>query len=148
MSEVRAGGGVVLRQAGPGRSLEVVLVHRPRYDDWSLPKGKAEVGEAEDAAALREVEEETGLACRLGAELSPVRYRDARGRQKVVRYWSMSATGPGRPPEAMAHGEVDAVEWLEVSAAGRRLSYGRDRDVLEEAVTLAKVAPAEPKSGG
>ena len=86
-AEVKAGGGLVVR---PGESGHVVaLVHRPRYDDWSFPKGKLDRGESFEDGALREVEEEIGLRCRLGKELSPVTYRDRKGRSKVVRYWLM-----------------------------------------------------------
>ena len=64
-------------------------MHRPRYDDWSLPKGKADEGESDAACALREVEEETGLTCVLGDELPSTHYRDSKGRDKTVRYWAM-----------------------------------------------------------
>ena len=88
---IRAAGGVVLREGREG--IEVAVVHRPRHDDWSLPKGKLDPGESFAEAALREVEEETGLRCELGAELSPARYRDERDREKLVRYWLMRPTG-------------------------------------------------------
>ena len=84
-AEVEAAGGVVLDDDG-----RVALVHRPRYDDWSLPKGKLDAGESFEEAALREVEEETGMRCRLLDELDPVEYRDNKGRQKLVRYWRMA----------------------------------------------------------
>ena len=88
---IRAAGGVVVREGE--RGAEVLIVHRPRYDDWSLPKGKAEPGEDDKRCALREVEEETGLVCELGAELPGTIYRDARGRRKRVRYWLMRPVG-------------------------------------------------------
>lgn len=126
MSEVRAAGGAVWRR-GPDGGLEVLLVHRPRYDDWSIPKGKCDPGEPDEACARREVAEETGLSCSVGPELPSQRYVDHRGRDKVVRYWAMSVVaGDGR----LDH-EVDEVVWLPLAAAGRRLSYARDAAVLD-----------------
>ena len=81
---VRAAGGVVWRRNGAG-PVEILLVHRPRYGDWSLPKGKCDKGESDEDCALREVEEETGWRCRLGPELPSTRYRDNKDRSKVVR---------------------------------------------------------------
>jgi 8-oxo-dGTP pyrophosphatase MutT (NUDIX family) len=101
-------------------------VHRPRYDDWSLPKGKLLSGESEDQAALREVEEETRLVCRLGPELPGTAYTDSRGRPKTVRYWAMRAcTG-----EFVPHDEVDEIRWLPREEALATLSYDRDREVV------------------
>ena len=126
MSQVRAAGGAVWRR-GPDGALEVLLVHRPRYDDWSLPKGKCDRGETDEDCARREVAEETGMSCALGPELPNQRYVDQRGRDKVVRYWAMTVVaGEGR----LDH-EVDEVAWLPLPAAGRRLSYGRDVEVLD-----------------
>ena len=122
---VRAAGGVVSRQSARGR-LEVLLVHRPGHDDWSLPKGKLEPGETDEQCALREVWEETGLRCVLGAELPGVSYRDREGRAKAVRYWAMTVV----EGEARAQNEVDAVRWLGVADAARLLSYPRDRELL------------------
>jgi 8-oxo-dGTP diphosphatase len=122
---VRAAGGVVWRRGPAG--IEVVLVHRPRYDDWSLPKGKLHAGEDDVAGALREVEEETGLRAEAGRELPSTRYQDPRGRPKVVRYFAMRPTGGSLAP---APPETDEVLWLPINEAAARLSYGHDRDVL------------------
>ncbi len=126
MSEVvvRAAGGVVVRDHDG--TLEVVLVHRPRYDDWTLPKGKALPGESDEACALREVEEETGLRCELGAELATASYRDAAGRPKTARYWLMRPAGG----ELRGANEVDEARWSPLDEAEKLLTYERDRDVL------------------
>lgn len=121
---VRAAGGIV-RRAGP-EGEEVLIVHRPRYDDWTFPKGKAEPDEDDEAAALREVEEETGFRCELGQELPSTRYRDGRGRPKVVRYWTMRVAAGAFEP----HREVDAISWVRSREAAGALSYDRDREVL------------------
>ena len=123
---VRAAGGIVLRGEGGGRS--VALVHRPRYDDWSFPKGKLDDGEDEATAALREVEEETGLRCRLGPSVGAVTYRDRRGRAKVVRYFRMDADGGGFAPNQ----EVDELRWVPIEDAARLLSYAHDRSLLRQ----------------
>ena len=125
MRLVRAAGGVVLRR-GPAGELETLLVHRPRYDDWTLPKGKLLPGETEDDTALREVEEETGLACEIEGELTSVEYTDSRGRPKRVRYYVMRPCSGSFHP----HAEVDEVRWLPLPDAAQLLSYDRDRDVL------------------
>jgi 8-oxo-dGTP diphosphatase len=118
--EVLAAGGVVLRN---GR---VAVVHRPKYDDWSLPKGKLDAGEGFEEAALREVEEETGLRCRLGPELPSTEYRDSKGRPKLVRYWKMEPIDGEFTPS----GEVDELLWLDPEEAEELLSYDHDRDLL------------------
>jgi 8-oxo-dGTP diphosphatase len=115
---------VVWRRRGDGER-EVLLVHRPRYRDWSFPKGKVEKGESDEQAAVREVEEETGLRCVLGPELPSTSYTDLKLRPKTVRYWSMEATG-----DPMAGNEVDEVCWVPIAEAAERLSHGRDRAVL------------------
>ena len=130
--EVRAAGGVVWRAgAGGDGPLEVLVVHRPKYDDWSLPKGKVDPGETDEACALREVEEETGVRCRLGDELPGVRYHDRFGRPKAVRYWAMEPDGPDGGGSHMPH-EVDQVRWLPAPEAEAVLTYGRDRDLVAE----------------
>ena len=132
---VRAAGGIVWRRA-PGGAVEVLLVHRPRYDDWSFPKGKIDTSDASDQdAALREVEEETGLTCRLGNELSSTSYVDRRGRPKTVRYWAM------RPLSGafVANDEVDEIRWIAVDQADAILTYPREAHVL--ATFMASSSP-------
>jgi 8-oxo-dGTP diphosphatase len=124
---VRAAGGIVTR-VGAGGQREILLVHRPKYDDWTLPKGKAEPGESDEACALREVEEETGLACELGDEVAVIEYEDASGRPKRVRYFAMT---PPDGVEAAPQNEVDAVGWFTRERALETLSYARDAQVVE-----------------
>ncbi len=126
--EVRAAGGVLLRQ-GAGR-IEVAVIHRPKYGDWSLPKGKLDGDENFEQAALREVREETGMEAELGPELSPVSYRDRKGRTKLVRYWLMRPTGGGFEPGS----EVDELRWLDAEDAQRQLSYEHDAALVREAL--------------
>ena len=130
-AQVRASGGVVWRRTKEG-AVEVALVHRPRYDDWSLPKGKLDQGEGWEDAAVREVEEETGLRCVLGEELEPVAYDDSKGRHKVVRYWLMEERGDGAPFEP--NDEVDELRWVPAPDAGAALSYPADRALVAQAV--------------
>jgi 8-oxo-dGTP diphosphatase len=127
---VRAAGGVVVRSAGDGD--EVLVVHRPRYDDWTFPKGKAYPGETDEDCALREVEEETGLRCELDRELPTTEYLDAHGRPKRVRYWLMRPIG-GRL--VFLH-EVDDARWTSPDAARALLTYGRDLPLLESLAVL------------
>jgi 8-oxo-dGTP diphosphatase len=127
---VRAAGGIVWRTAASGEA-EVLVVHRPKYDDWTFPKGKNEPGEDHETCALREVEEETGLRCTLGPELATTSYVDRKGRPKEVRYWVMTVEdGEFTPCD-----EVDEVRWLTTSQARWLLSYDRDRDVLDAFLT-------------
>ena len=122
---VRAAGGVPVRREGD--ELEVLVVHRPSYDDWTFPKGKCDSGESDEDCAVREVEEETGLRCRLGRELPSTSYRDGRGRPKVVRYWELEVVGGALGFDY----EVDEARWLSVAEATALLSYGRDVPLLE-----------------
>ena len=129
-AEVKASGGVVYRRGVDG--IEILAVHRPRYDDWSLPKGKLDAGESWEDAAVREVEEETGLRCVLGDELPPTSYRDNKDRFKVVRYWLMDATDGDSDFDP--DDEVDTLEWLPAEDAAERLSYDRDAELVREAM--------------
>jgi 8-oxo-dGTP diphosphatase len=122
---VRAAGGVVVRAGADG--VEVLVVHRPKYDDWTFPKGKADPAESDEDCARREVEGETGLACELGEELPSTSYTDAKGRPKRVRYWAMTPRGGEL---AFTH-EVDDGRWLAVDAARTLLTYDRDAALLE-----------------
>lgn len=127
--QVRAAGGLVLRTGDDG--IEVAVVHRPRYDDWSLPKGKVDPGETDEECALREVREETGLRCRLGRELPSTRYADRKGRSKEVRYWVMEAEGGAFE----VNDEVDELRWLPRARALGLLSYDHDRDLVAAALS-------------
>lgn len=128
---VRAAGGVLWRRRDDG-TLDVMIVHRPQYDDWSLPKGKLDPGESDETAAVREVEEETGHRCRLGEELGMVRYSDRHGRPKHVRYWAMTSVDPFSDAVAAADDEeVDMSRWVDLDEARELLSYDRDRELLD-----------------
>jgi 8-oxo-dGTP diphosphatase len=130
---IEAAGGVVWRCSSEG-TVEVLLVHRPRYDDWSLPKGKLDAGESHRDAALREVEEETGLRCETRAELDEVRYRDREGRAKHVRYWAMEPVDGAFE----ANDEVDQVRWVAIDDVARLLTYPRDAAIV---AGLSQLAP-------
>ncbi|HKU58380.1 MAG TPA: NUDIX hydrolase [Gaiellaceae bacterium] len=116
---IRAAGGIVVRGD------TILLVHRARYDDWSLPKGHVEDGESWEDAALREVWEETGLRCELGEYVGASHY-EVRGEPKEVRYWRMSSNDEAGPSS-----EVDAVRWASVDDARNALSYARERELLD-----------------
>jgi 8-oxo-dGTP pyrophosphatase MutT (NUDIX family) len=120
-----AAGAVLWRYAEESDAIEVALVHRPRYDDWSLPKGKVDVGETEPVTAVREIEEETGYAAALGRRLASVSYPVEQGTKKV-RYWAARALGGEFTP----NDEVDQLVWLPPADAMKRLQYPHDRKVL------------------
>jgi 8-oxo-dGTP diphosphatase len=122
---VQAAGGILWRPRPEG-TVEVAVVHRPKYDDWTLPKGKLDPGESHEDAALREVEEETGHTPVLGEPVGSTRYLDAKGRPKEARYWDMRpVSGRFRPTD-----EVDELRWLPVEEAGTLLTYDHDRELL------------------
>jgi 8-oxo-dGTP diphosphatase len=109
------------------RDGRLLLVHRPKYDDWTFPKGKAEPGESDEDCAVREVEEETGLRCELGAELPSTYYTDSCGRPKRVRWWLMEPVAG----EFLPTDEVDEIRWLPPEEASSLLSYSRDYALLD-----------------
>lgn len=130
---MRAAGAVVTRKGG-----DVLLVHRPKYDDWSFPKGKLDPGEHTVTAAVREVAEETGLDVRLGPALGPQGYRQSNGRWKTVDYWTARVVGKDDVSGYRPNAEIDEVEWVPWKDAARRLTYPYDRDTLAEARPLRR----------
>jgi 8-oxo-dGTP diphosphatase len=126
--EVRAAGGVVIR--GGEAETRIAVVHRPRYRDWTLPKGKLEPGEGWKQAALREVEEETGLRCAAVTEIGAIDYKDRKGRAKLVRYWLMEPLDGVFAP----NDEVDELRWCTRKEAQRLLSYPHDFALVERAL--------------
>ena len=122
---IEAAGGVVWRVEDC--EVHVLLIHRPRYDDWSLPKGKLDPGEEAAVGALREVREETGLQCTLGPELPRTLYFDRHRRRKRVRYWAMQVQS-GR---FEVNSEVDETRWLTIDEAVELLTHRRDRRVVQ-----------------
>lgn len=126
---VTAAGGIVIRADADGH--RVLVVHRPHYDDWSLPKGKLDPGETPAMAAVREVYEETGVRAGIAGRVARTEYSDHRQRAKVVHYFAMTAEADAdpRPPDD----EVDIVEWWTVDRAVAELTYPRDRSLLATA---------------
>ncbi|WP_134739938.1 NUDIX hydrolase [Nocardioides sp. 503] len=127
--DVQSAGVVVFR---PGK--RVLLVHRPKYDDWSFPKGKLDRGEHRTSAAVREVAEETGLHVRLGVPLASQRYALTTGRMKTVHYWTGRPVGEDDVSGYAPNAEIDAVAWVDAEEAFTRLTYDYDRDTLGEAL--------------
>jgi len=129
---VQAAGAVPRRNGG------VLIIHRPKYDDWTFPKGKLEEGETHEQAAVRELEEESGWRGDLGAELEPSRYKDGQGRDKVVRWWEVwvRERQPWEP-----NGEVDDFMWVPLSEVDSFLTHETDRKVAEEVRTAQNPRP-------
>lgn len=123
--DIWAAGGVVEDESG-----RLLVVHRPRYDDWTFPKGKLDKGETLEQCALREVEEESGCICDLGDPLVAIRYVDHKGRAKEVRYWRMTVVEQDFRP----NDEVDEIRWVKPKKAAGLLSYTRDLEVLQAAL--------------
>ncbi|MET8678493.1 NUDIX hydrolase [Streptomyces sp. NPDC004647] len=132
---IRAAGCVLWRRSPHPEQIEIALVHRPKYDDWSHPKGKLKSREGPVQGALREVHEETGFDCVLGAAL-PTAYYPARGRPKEVRYWAAEATDGHFVPNR----EVDRLTWLAPSAARLRLTHERDRALVDDLLNALHMA--------
>ena len=131
----QAGGGIVWRSGDSG--LEVLVVHRPRYDDWAYPKGKLDEGESLIECALREVFEETGLICRVGRYLGEISFTLPEGRDKTVSYWAMQAV----EGTFEANDEVDAVQWVSEDELASELTYDLDRSLAEGLESDWKAAP-------
>ena len=127
--KIVSAGGVVLREHTDG--LQVLLIHRERYDDWSLPKGKGEADELLPETAVREIREETGVAARLGLRLPSLRYKVGK-QPKAVHYWRSAVLSqrPRRPDH-----EVSAVKWFPIDAALEKATHPDERAVIEAAVT-------------
>ena len=132
---IQAAGGLVVRRHGG--FLQVAIVHRPMHQDWSFPKGKLEVGETFEVAALREVEEETGLVCRLLRFIGHTEYVDRKGRPKAVAYWIMAAEGGFFVPNP----EVDELRWVSLEQATLLLSYARDSELIAVLLAADQVEP-------
>jgi len=137
---IEAAGGVIVDLSK--NKPRYLLIHRPRYDDWSMPKGKLNKGEKHRDAALREVKEETGLVCDVLAKLSPVSYITPNGRPKRVKYWLMQARSGSFAP----NDEVDAVTWVKRGQAMSLLTHVHDQALLVEAHILVKELRRQAKN--
>jgi len=131
VSVVLAAGGVIHRRRDDG-VVEVVVIHRPKYDDWTLPKGKLEPGESLEQAAVREVEEETGFRTEIERPIGDHSYRDRHGRPKRVTYYAL------RPVDGrfVPNEEVDELRWLTATEADRLLTHAKDRDFVRRTLEL------------
>ena len=131
-------GGAVVTRVHPERGIEVVIIHRKRYDDWTLPKGKVEAGESLPACAVREVHEETGVTIRLGVPLDSISYEAGNAGLKKVDYWGgIVLDSVRRAPDA----EVDVVSWLPVRAALSRLTYSHDHFLVQQYLDQPPTTP-------
>jgi 8-oxo-dGTP diphosphatase len=129
--EVLAAGGIVHRRRSDG-TVEVLVIHRPEYEDWTLPKGKLDPGETAEQAAVREVEEETGVKATLGAHAGSNEYFDRHGRSKRVDYWLMD---PVEVPDVFTpNSEVDEIRWLLVEDLRNELTHEHDAEIVEDAL--------------
>jgi 8-oxo-dGTP diphosphatase len=137
---IEAAGGVIVDTSKS--KPRYLLIHRPRYDDWSLPKGKLNLGERHRDAALREVKEETGLICEVIAKLSPVNYVTPNGNPKRVKYWLMQRLSG----DFVRNDEVDAVTWVKRSQAMSLLTHVHDQAVLVEAHLIMKELRRQAKN--
>lgn len=133
--EKMAAGGIVIDSNAEGER-RVLIIHRPEYDDWSFPKGGVDPGESLEETALREVREETGIICRIGPEVAithyPYRTRKGNVKPKVVHYFLME---PQEGQIRVDGEEVDIAEWLSFDEAADRLSYKRDKEILQSLAT-------------
>ncbi|MGW0824854.1 NUDIX hydrolase [Streptomyces sp. NPDC002845] len=136
---VRAAGCALWRRSPSGPGIELALVHRPKWGDWSLPKGKLKRDEEARDGAVREVFEETGMTCVLGRELPTVHYLDAQHRPKQVRYWAAEATGGTFTPNH----EVSRLLWLPPETARRLLTQERDRELVLSLLDALREAGVE-----
>jgi 8-oxo-dGTP pyrophosphatase MutT (NUDIX family) len=131
---VRAAGGIVHRTRDDGGE-EVAVIHRPKYGDWTLPKGKLDPGESDEDGALREVKEETGLRCAIESRAGSVSYRDRHGRPKTVVYFVMRPVGG----EFALNDEVDELRWLTLDEARELLDYAHDRRLVSRIAEIPRI---------
>ncbi|MEU7105077.1 NUDIX hydrolase [Streptomyces stramineus] len=140
---VQAAGCVLWRRSPGGEGIELALVYRPKWADWSHPKGKLKRGERAREAAVREVLEETGMTCTLGAGLPTARYIDPRGRPKEVHYWAAQATGGTFVPSR----EVSRMAWLAPDEAHETLTHDRDRELVAALCSVLREAGGTGEEG-